>query len=826
MGKKENDFLKKLLATFKVEAEEHVRAMSSGLIELEKAPGAEKQAEIIETIFREAHSLKGAARAVDLTEIEAVCQSLESVFAAMKRREIASSRELLDLLNQAVDGLGRLLAAAETERTAAEKRGLATLTRQLESIAKGGVIAPEAAAPQEKGAPVTTQPLVILSKAKNLHAGDETLRSAQGDKPSGQLQVPTAPGPETPPSTPSADRPAVEERPLLTETIRISAARLDSLLLQAEELVSAKLAAGQRAAELRQVGATLPAWGRKWAKLKPTVRALAQSVETTGGRNGRAKPDSQTASLLEFVEWNETLVESLEEGLTAAARAAERDHRALGGMVDNLLQDMKQALMMPFASLLEIFPRLARELARDRGKEVELVIRGAEIEVDRRILQEIKDPLVHLVRNCIDHGIEKPEERARKNKSPRGTVTIAIAHKNGSKVEVLVSDDGAGVDTAKVRAAAARLSLVSPEAAETMSEQEALALIFQSGLSTSPLITDLSGRGLGLAIVQEKVEKLGGAISLETQPDAGATFRLLLPLTMVTFRGLLVRVDDRRFVLPTTHVERVARVSQEDIQTVENRETVRLDGQAASLVRLGDALELPVRSDDFSRPSTATEAQPATNTRVATTNKVSLVVLGSAEKRIAFRVDEILGEQEVLVKRLGPQLARVRNIAGATVLGTGQVVPILNVPDLMKSAVKTAAAPARAPAAAGRAAAKQKSILIAEDSITARTLLKNILEAAGYHVKTAVDGVDAFTTLRTEAFDLVVSDVDMPRMNGLDLTAKIRGDKKLAELPVVLVTALESREDRERGIDVGANAYLVKSSFDQSNLLEAIRRLI
>jgi two-component system chemotaxis sensor kinase CheA len=203
-----------------------------------------------------------------------------------------------------------------------------------------------------------------------------------------------------------------------------------------------------------------------------------------------------------------------------------------------------------------------------------------------------------------------------------------------------------------------------------------------------------------------------------------------------------------------------------------------------------------------------------------------VVVLVAAEKRIAFRVDEILGEQEVLVKRLGPQLVRVRNIAAATVLGTGQVVPILNVPDLLKTAVRAAGVSARAPLAAARAPAKPKAILVVEDSITARTLLKNILEAAGYQVKTAVDGVDALTTLQTESFDLVVSDVDMPRLSGLDLTAKIRGDRKLAELPVVLLTALESREDRERGINVGANAYLVKQSFDQSNLLAVIRRMI
>jgi len=204
-----------------------------------------------------------------------------------------------------------------------------------------------------------------------------------------------------------------------------------------------------------------------------------------------------------------------------------------------------------------------------------------------------------------------------------------------------------------------------------------------------------------------------------------------------------------------------------------------------------------------------------------------VVVLGSAEKRIAFLVDEILNEQEVLVKSLGKQLSRLRNIAGATVLGTGKVVPILNVPDLMKSAVRSSAVAVK-PAAPPleEKEAERKSVLVVEDSITARTLLKNVLEATGYDVKTAVDGVDAFTQLRTSEFDIVVSDVDMPRMNGLDLTAKIRSDKKLADLPIVLVTALDSREDRERGIDVGANAYIVKSSFDQSNLLEVIRRLI
>jgi two-component system chemotaxis sensor kinase CheA len=412
------------------------------------------------------------------------------------------------------------------------------------------------------------------------------------------------------------------------------------------------------------------------------------------------------------------------------------------------------------------------------------------------------------VRNCIDHGIETPQKREGKKKPSCGTVTIAIAQRDGSKVEILVSDDGAGIDRAKVRAAALKLGLVSQEEAQKLDETQVLALSFQSGVSTSPIITDISGRGLGLAIVREKVEKLGGAVSVETQPGVGTTFRIVLPLTLAAFRGILVRVSEHLFVLPTTYVERVARVSQEDIKTVENRETIPLNGRAISLVRLRDALELPQGK-----------------ARDVGADTVHVVVVGSAEKRIAFAVDGVSDEQEVLVKSFGAQLSRVRNVAGATALGTGRVVPILNVPDLMKSAVRLGTAPAR-PAAAPEAPAEKKTILVAEDSITARTLLKSILESAGFKVTTAVDGVDAFTALRTEKFDLVVSDVDMPRMSGFDLTAKIRGDKKLSEVPVVLVTALESREDRERGIDVGANAYIVKSSFDQSNLLEIIRRLI
>jgi two-component system chemotaxis sensor kinase CheA len=363
-----------------------------------------------------------------------------------------------------------------------------------------------------------------------------------------------------------------------------------------------------------------------------------------------------------------------------------------------------------------------------------------------------------------------------------------------------------------VKAAACKLGVVSTDEAEQMGELDAAALAFQSGVTTSPIVTDISGRGLGLAIVREKVEHLGGSIAVKSKPGEGTAFHISLPRTLANFRGVLVHAGEQLFVIPSTSVERVVRLPYKDIRTVENRATILVDEQPVSLVWLSDVLELPRRG-----------------TPVESMDSATIVVLGSRLLRMAFLVEEIVGEQEVLVKALVRPLIRVRNIAGASVLGSGRIAPVLNTADLLKSAVKR---PASAPEfthdlSPGKdERAKKQSILVVEDSITSRVLLKNILESAGYRVSTAVDGVDGYTTLKTGAFDLVVSDVEMPRMDGFGLTAQIRAEKQFSGLPVVLVTALESREHRERGIDVGANAYIVKGSFDQSNLLEVIQRLI
>ncbi|HEY4299732.1 MAG TPA: response regulator [Candidatus Didemnitutus sp.] len=780
MRKEDDEFLQRLRATFKVEAEEHVRAMSSGLLALEKLPAAEGKTELLEEVFRRAHSLKGAARAANAADAESICQSMEDVFAAWKRREISLAPENFDALHRAIDLIGTLVQFIDGPRAPGEGAIISAVIRQL-----GQLTSAEATGAARPG------PSALPPAPAAVEQSGGTARS---------LPVPKEISPR------AETLPPIPVRPALAETIRISTAKLDGLLLQAEEMLTVKQTAIQRLADLRQFEALFEEWTRQWGRIQPQLRAW-RSAATPGPNPAGIPPASE---LLDFLDWNLGYVRSLEGKVRALGKSAAQDRHAIGKQVDDLLADSKKLLMLPFATLSDLIPKLVRDLSRDQGKDVDLVIHGSDVEMDKRILEEMKDPLIHLVRNCIDHGVEPAKSGLRRDKPPRATITISAAQANGNRVEIVVSDDGVGLDLARVKESAVRRGVISEEEVRLLDERKAMDLIFLSEVSTSPIITEISGRGLGLAIVREKTEKLGGRVFVESRMNVGTTFRIGLPLTLATFRGILVRAAEQLFVIPTSQVERVGRVRTAEIKTIENRETISWDGRVVAFVRLEEVLEMPPGD----RSGAARDHQ-------------AVVALGSGDERIAFGVDEVLHDEEVLVKSLVRPLARVRNIAGATVLASGRIAPILNAADLMKSARKSAGRSRVAPAmeSVTPGISKPRTVLLAEDSVTSRMLLKGILESAGYQVTTAVDGVDALMALRTEDFDLVVSDVEMPRLNGFDLTAQIRSDNRMADKPVVLVTALSSAADRERGIDVGANAYIVKSSFDQSNLLDVIRRL-
>lgn len=799
MPKKDDQFLKKLLAAFRIEAEEHLRTIANGLLELEKSPsGSEK---LVESMYREAHSLKGAARSVNMTRIEAVCQAAESVFASLKAGRIGTSTELFDTLHRAADIMGELLQESETVDDKAIVDRLCELERTAVRVkpsraAEQPPQAKEAPAPQDQPPPkkeAVSQPVPPPLHEPAQPAGDDVSLMKT----------------ENPEASEHGGAGRVKERFVQTDTVRIAVNKLDPLLRQVGEMVSVKLTASQRVSDLLTVVSTIDQWKQKWTSVSSQGRFVGSLLAGKRKFEASAKTDGQLAKLADFLEWNQDCIKTLEQKVRTLIKSAEGDARLHGTMVDDLLEDMMNVLMLPCSSLLEIFPKLVRDLSRDANKEINLEILGADLEIDRRILEEMKDPLIHLVRNCIDHGIERPEDRLFKLKPRQGTVTIAISQISGNQVEIMVSDDGAGIDVAKVREVARKRGMISEQERLRLEGQDAVSLVFRSEVSTSPVVSNISGRGLGLAIVREKVENLGGNVSVATAPEVGASFRILLPVTLSTFRGILVSVSEQLFVIPTANVERVARIKKDVIKTVGNRDTIEANGRAMPLVRLGDALQLP-----------------HTTKKNGDSEFIQALILRSGETLVAFSVEAVLREQEVLVKGLGKQLSRVRNIAGATVLGSGNLAPILNVQDLVKSAMKYASAGAGPALTLEESESGPKSILIVEDSITSRMLLKNILESSGYQVTTSVDGVEAWNLLKREDFDLVVSDIEMPRMDGVELTATIRADEKLGSLPVVLVTSLGSREDKERGIDAGANAYIIKGSFDQNNLLETVERLI
>jgi two-component system, chemotaxis family, sensor kinase CheA len=755
MGKEE-ELHRILLEVFSGEAEERLQSLTSGFLELEKGAVGTEKTDLLETVFRDAHSLKGAARAVCWTDIVAICQALETLLSLWKKTGTVPGAEIFDKLHRVIEGMKELLTGSMEGQESLSSE----IVELLGSLDTGG------------------EKLISTSDTS------EELRQIPPEQNQPEPSQAEQPHPEKPQSE---KKETVTGKAVGPETVRISMAKLDSILRQAEELLTVKLVTAQRAGEIRQLKDSFDHWQVRWANISHFL-------------------NPPSGKLSDFLLWQQDQIRLMEEQLSELKKKTEEDHQFLGRRVDNLLDDTKKVMLFPVSSILQAFPRMVRDISREQKKEVNLVVQGDEFEVDKRILEEMKDPLIHLVRNCIDHGIENPEERERWKKPREATISITISPRESDKIEIVVADDGIGIDQERVKASAVKKGLISSEEAEKYNEQEALSLIFQSEVSTSKLITQMSGRGLGMAIVRERVDKIGGSISIDTEPADGTTFKIVLPLTLATFRGVLLRAGDQLFVVPTINVERVGKVRPEEIKTIENKDTINHQGCTLPLVELADVLGMTQNSE--------------------ASKTVPFVILNAGDRSIAFRVQNILNEEEVLVKGLGRQLVRVRNIGGATVLGSGQVVIVLNVSDLLKSALRTTSEPIIRDSFVEEEKKENKRVLVVEDSITSRMLLKNILESAEYIVKTAVDGIEAFLTLKIEEFDLVVSDIEMPRMNGFELTSRIRNEEKLSEIPVVLVTALESREDRERGIDVGADAYIVKSSFDQSNLLEVVGRLI
>lgn len=729
-----DQLIQRLMATFREELDEHVRALNRDLLTLKKEPGAPTA---LKDLFRTAHSLKGAARSVNLGLLEGACHRLEEILAAVRDQRQPLDAELFGLLFATAD------AFEEASMRLREQQELA-----------GGPLA--ALLPQLEAA--------IRPRASKSVAPPPT---------------PAEPAPRTAPKS--------GEVLLPSTSVRVAADKLDALLTQSGELLVARRRVHAWADELLSVREQVGRWKAEWHTIDRMLASLREE----------ALPP-RVARVLGHATNN---LRQLDRDLERLASTLARDSRQLDQVAVALDADVRRVRMLPFAHACQGLERTVHDLAQAAGKDVELVLEGGAVELDRSVLEGLKDPLRHLVRNAVDHGAETAERRRALGKGPRTRITVAAVLR-GAQVEVAVADDGRGLDLEALRAEARKKKL--PEPADP---RELARLVFLPGLSTAPLITDVSGRGIGLDIVKSQVEALHGTVELSWEPDQGTRFTLAVPLTLTTLRALLVQAGGQTLALVGTNVVKLLRFAPGDLRWMEGREMLALGGTPLPVVSLAGVLGLPER--EAARPD----------------GKHAAVVVAAGERRMVFAVDAFVAEQEIVVKNLGRRIRRVRNLSGTTLLPSGRIALVLNAGHLLRSAL--AGPPARELGAApSKATTAKKRILIAEDSVTTRTLEKSILEAAGYDVAVAVDGAEAWEILQERGADLVVSDVDMPRMDGFALTEAVRGSKRFRELPVVLVTSQEKEQDKARGVAVGASAYLIKSAFDQRNLLGTIAQLV
>jgi len=559
------------------------------------------------------------------------------------------------------------------------------------------------------------------------------------------------------------------------ETIRVGAEKLDNLVNLAGELVISGIGLEQRTRELDEL-----------------LSELEEFDEKISGLEGRVADELIKKSA------------DIRSKLDRFGRDFSLINKRFGLVNSDLQEGVMKVRMLPLFTLFSVFPRSVRDLSRGEGKLIELEVQGAQTELDRSVLQVMEDPLMHIIRNAITHGIERPDERKTAGKPERGKITLS-AYQQGGLVIIEVADDGKGINPEEIRERAVEQNLITQAEAREMSSWQVLQFLFSPGFTTVKEATQLAGRGVGLDVVRTNVARLKGQLEVTSEVNKGTQFTIKLPVTLAIIPALMVKSSGQIFAVPLSSVEETIRITTEEIGSIETKQAIQVRDKIIPLARLDDVLRLERKG--------------------LVEKKYRLAVIVRAiEKQLALVVDEMLGKQEIVVKTLGDHLARVNNIAGSTILGTGEVSLILDIPALIETAASIAGRPTPKPEI--RKAQQAASVLVVDDSVTTAQSEQLILEGAGYKVSVARNGQDALQRLAEERPDLVVTDVIMPVMDGFALITEIKGNDSYKDIPVIMVTAKEGEADRKKGQELGADAYIAKSEFDQNILLDTVTGLI
>ncbi len=598
-------------------------------------------------------------------------------------------------------------------------------------------------------------------------------------------------------ATPAAPPAQITPKDSQAETIRVAATQLDVLMGQAGEI---NVIDQQIASRLTDLEALLELWdtgSRDYQSIQPLLTELPARSPL---HNHFSHAEQQWAQM-------GALIGKFKQLITG-------DSSRLNLVTSALESGVKKLRLLPLSTVFNLFPRMVRDLAKTQAKEINFAIEGGDLLLDKRLLEDIKDPLMHILRNAIDHGIETASERQQSGKLAAATLLIQV-RQTGNQTTIEIADDGRGLDVQKIKATAIKRGIHTEAELSAMTTTQIQSLIFAAGFSTRTRVTELSGRGVGLDIVRTNVERLKGSVEVESLPNQGCTFRINLSHTIGSSSVMMVDVRDRIYAIPVEFVDRMLLLDKAEIFALGGTPTTKIAGQTMTVAWLADLLALPA----------VAPASPSAVTR--TTNSVACLLLQSGRQQLALLVDRIRDQQLVTIESPHPILKNVPHLSGSTILGTGEVCLVLNPIDRFATAAGgTPLAPASVPAAAPIPVDRPPSLLLVEDSIVIRTQMQRILGGAGYQVTPANDGLEGWEKLQAGEFDLVVSDVEMPRWTGLELTAEIRKHPEYQDLPVVLVTTLSQSADRDRGLQAGANAYLTKGDFDQQLLLDTLTELI
>jgi len=749
---------------FRMEAENQTAILAQGLLDLEKDASSEEK---LEALMRASHSVKGAARIVGIDAVVAIAHELEDCFVAAQRRQIELTSAHIDLLLKAVDTIVQIAHLDESESRqwfAQNKQAITTLQHQIAGILSGE---------PPPSVSVSTDEALLKedATAKKSGRGGKKVDTAElGGKSSDKAHI----GKE------------IEER-----VVRVNADRLTRIMgLSSEMLVES--------GRLRPLTDSMLLLKRRQVELSNLLEAIRESVEQT--------PTSERTRL-HLLNAQRKLADCR---ALLSERLVELDDydRRNSNLSSKIYNEVVASRMRPFSDCTQGLQRMVRDIARKLGKEAQLVIDGKDTPVDRDILEKIKAPITHLVRNAIDHGIEAPEVRKSRNKPQEGAVHLSASHVGGM-LTIVVEDDGKGVALNELQARIVERGLATEEMANNLLEAELLEFLFLPDFSTRTEVTEISGRGIGLDVVRSLVQEMHGKVIVTNKSGGGLRFNLQLPLTLSVISTLLVRIGGEPYAFPLSRVDRLVSVSPEQVKMVEGRQYISDDGELIGLVSASHVLELDVPAIEF--------------------DEFHVIVVSDGLSRYGVVVDHFIGQRELSVQSLDQRLGKVQDISAVSLTEDGIPVLILDVDDLVRSIdsmVNGAAMGTLKPYTSVLSHKVRKRILVVDDSLTVREIERQLLEAQGYRVDVAVDGMDGWNAVRRNKYHLVVTDVDMPRMDGIALVNSMKQDNHLRSLPIMIVSYKDRPEDRQRGLEAGADYYLAKGSFHDETLIEAVVDLI